>query len=162
MTRYVNCFNCAVETAACPRRAEIRRALSGTHIYSVKFKCDSRQPMFSAGQRVVFHWTWWDDGDGYPVEFHATVLREVGSKFVVQVDRGQSSSDDGVMSEDVFRKNDQLLIKVRPSHMRALEEPPRRTCQTCYYVEGVAEDRCYASGYYSPVVCARSKSEDRP
>lgn len=155
---YAPCFNCDVKKAECLRRIELRAALAGLSVTSVKFRCDVRKAKFEPGQRVAFTWTLFDNGsewhdDGLPLEFFGTVLREAGPKFVVQVDKGKDAGGEGVEASDVFKKNDQLLIKVRPAHMRALDDPARIICPTCYLVEGAAEDRCYANGYYSPSVC---------
>lgn len=167
MAHYAPCFNCAVDKNTCERRQSIRRAIQGSGILSLKFRCNQRQPMFSPGQRVSFVWTWWDncgegDDQGLGLVFHGTVIRESGAKFVVQVDAGKDASGEECEASHVFTKNDQLLIKVRPADMRALSEPPRHVCSVCSWVEGAAEDRCqrtppepFYSGY-TPTGCALS------
>lgn len=74
--------------------------------------------------------------------FTGTVIREKGTKFIVQVDTGKDISGEEIEASDVFKKNDALLIKVRPADMRPLNEPAKAVCPTCYQVEG-QEDRCY-------------------
>lgn len=167
MTHYSNCTNCAVDKSACRRRKELADALKGLSVYSLKFRCTDRQSMFSPGQRVVFDWVLWDsdgyDSDALPLIFKGTVLCERGTKFVVQVDHGVDASGEGIEAKDVFKKNDQLLVKVRPAHMRPLDEPSKLICGTCYWVEGVAEDRCYQSGYgHIPVGCINRLAGNKP
>ncbi|MDQ0132627.1 hypothetical protein J2T08_000528 [Neorhizobium galegae] len=150
MTHYSTCTNCAVDKDMCPRRENLRKALKGSAVYSLKFKCPDRLPMFQPGQRVGFDWSLWDaddyDSSELPLTFSGTVLRERGTKFVIQVDSGPDTSGEGIQASDVFKKNDALLTKVRPAKMTALDEPARKVCLTCYHVEGQAEDRCYKSG----------------
>lgn len=157
MTHYATCMNCAADKSACSRRSALREALKGQHVFSLKFRCADRASYFSAGQRVEFDWTLWDtdgyDSYGLPVTFQGTVIRERGTRFVIQVDRGEDTSGEGINASEVFKKNDQLLVKVRPADMRPIDEPSRLICGTCYWVEGVAEDRCYQSGDYLPIGC---------
>lgn len=148
MTYYATCFNCATDKTVCPRRVALQKALAGNGLTSIKFKCPERKAFFAPGQRVSFTWSMWES-DGYEesalhLTFHGTVLRERGSKFVVQVDAGKDVSGEGIEASDVFKKNDALLIKVRPANMTALDEPAKAVCLTCYQVEG-QEDRCYRS-----------------
>jgi hypothetical protein len=150
MTHYATCLNCVNDKFTCQRRIALREALKGSHIYSVKFKCPERRPYFAAGQRIAFDWKSFDS-DGYDesclhLTFKGTVIKEKGSKFIVQVDSGVDLCE-GIEASEVFTKNDQLLIKVRPADMRPLHnEPSLAVCQTCYQVEGNADSRCYQSG----------------
>lgn len=170
MTHYATCFNCATNKATCKRRGALQKALAGNAVTSVKFKCPERKAFFSPGQRVSFTWTMWES-DGYEESalhliFHGTVLRERGSKFVVQVDSGKDASGEEIEASDVFKTNEALLIKVRPANMTALDEPARAVCLTCYQVEG-QEDRCYRSdcqvwvpkGCIKPVAAAQETEE---
>ena len=148
MTYYATCFNCAADKASCQRRLSLKKVLAGSHVTSLKFRCPERRAFFATGQRVSFEWTMWDS-DGYEesalhLVFHGTVIRERGSKFVVQVDAGKDTSGEEIEASDVFKKNDALLIKVRPANMTALDEPAKNVCLTCYQIEG-QEDRCYRS-----------------
>lgn len=159
MTHYATCVNCAIDKATCQRRASLRGALKGSSVYSLKFKCAERTPMFAAGQRIEFDWSLWEadeyDSSELPMVFHGTVIRERGTKFVIQVDAGKDASGEGIEASEVFKKNDQLLIKVRPANMRPIDEPPRKICETCYSVEG-GEDRCYQNGTsWMPKGCIR-------
>jgi hypothetical protein len=148
MTYYAPCFNCTVDKAACPRRQSVRQALKGSAVTSLKFRCPERQPFFVSGQRVVFDWKSFEsdeyDTSVLHLTFKGTVIRERGTKFVVQVDSGKDIEDE-IEASEVFKKNDALLIKVRPADMRPLNEPAKAVCLTCYQVEG-QEDRCYRSG----------------
>lgn len=158
MTTYATCFNCAVDKAACQRRLSLRKVLAGNAITSVKFRCPERKAFFAPGQRVSFTWSMWES-DGYeesrlPLVFHGTVIRERGSKFVVQVDAGKDASGEEIEASDVFKKNEALLIKVRPANMQALPEPAKTVCLTCYQIEDHPERRCYRSGmYWAPKGC---------
>lgn len=149
MTHYATCFNCVNDRYTCPRHLAIRDALKGSGIYTVKFKCPERRAYFSTGQRVAFDWKSFES-DGYDesvlhLTFAGTVIREKGTKFIVQVDRGKDISGEEIEASDVFKTNDALLIKVRPADMRPLNEPAKSVCLTCYHVEG-GEDRCYRTG----------------
>lgn len=148
MTHYATCFNCANDKAGCPRRLALQKAMAGSAVTSIKFKCPERKAFFLPGQRVSFEWSMWES-DGYEESalhliFHGTVLRERGSKFVVQVDAGKDASGEEIEASDIFKKNEALLIKVRPANMTVLDEPAKAVCLTCYQVEG-QEDRCYRS-----------------
>lgn len=157
MTHYATCFNCAVDKKTCPRRASLQAALKGSAVTSLKFRCPERQPLFAAGQRVSLTWSLWEsdeyDSSELPLVFRGTVLRERGSKFVVQVDAGKDDSGEEIEASDVFKKNDALLIKVRPANMAALDEPAKSVCLTCYQVEGLAENRCYKMTDWVPPGC---------
>lgn len=151
MTHYATCFNCAADKATCHRRIALQAALKGNAVTSLKFRCPERQPFFAPGQRVSFTWSLWENDDEYetselPLVFHGTVIRERGAKFVVQVDPGKDVSGEEIDASDVFKKNDALLIKVRPANMTVINEPAKSVCLTCYHVEGHAEDRCYQNG----------------
>lgn len=151
--RYNTCTNCAVDAAACEVRQKIRSAIAGLHVQSITFTCAARKPMFHPGQRVSFKWSLWDSDDygnasELPLIFTGTVVREVKTKFVVQVDNDMDKSGEEIGASDVFKKNDALLIKVRPADMVAVDEPDRRVCQTCYWVQGVSGPRCYADEWY--------------
>jgi hypothetical protein len=159
MTHYATCVNCAVDTSSCQRRQNLRATLKGSGVYSLKFKCADRQKMFSTGQRVEFDWSLWEadeyDSSELPLVFHGTVIRERGAKFVVQVDGGKDVSGENLEACHVFTKNDQLIIKVRPANMRALDEPAKAVCTICYHVEG-GEDRCHQNGTdWMPKGCIR-------
>lgn len=149
MTHYATCFNCVNDRYTCRRHLAIREALKGSGVYSVKFKCMDRRAYFSPGQRVAFDWKSFDSDAGYDesvlhLTFTGTVIREKGTKFIVQVDNGKDTSGEEIEASDVFKKNDALLIKVRPADMRPLHEPAKAVCPTCYQVDG-QEDRCYRS-----------------
>lgn len=148
MTYYATCFNCAVDKTSCARRLALQKALAGSHVTSIKFRCPDRNAHFTPGQRVAFDWKYWY-GDGYDDEncihltFHGTVLQENGSKFVVQVDAGKDATGEDIDASEVFKRNDALITKVRPADMLPLPQPDRSVCLTCYQVEGMEEIRCH-------------------
>lgn len=145
MAYYKPCKNCAVEKASCLRRMELRDCISGQHVTTINFRCDLRRPLFRAGQRVRFVWTSWErndfgEDDGLGVIFHGTVIEEIGLRFIVRVDDGLSACAEKIAARDVF-KNYSLVIKVKPSDMKALDEPDRVLCPSCCAYEG-EEARC--------------------
>mgnify|MGYP007014136643 CR=1 FL=1 len=171
---YHPCKNCAVDTSACERRAEIRDAISGLHVTSVKFECKKREPLFRSGQRVKFSWSHWEqsDYDGSGCEnklvFSGTVVAEKGTKFIVRVDDAEGvAADEDYEDMDpkhVFQ-NQRLVVKVKPCDMLDLGEPDKPMCETCLaYNADEAERRCH--GYndgawyvYHPQGCLVDKSD---
>jgi hypothetical protein len=149
MAYYKPCKNCAVDKSACPRRAEVSAAISGLSVTVVNFRCASRQPMFRSGQRVAFDWTYWDvceDEDfGLGLIYHGTVIEEYGLRFIVRVDDGPSADINEVAARETF-KSDNLVIKVRPAAMRALDEADRVLCPHCSAYEG-EQGRCQGWGH---------------
>lgn len=145
MAYYKPCKNCAVDKASCLRRREIAAGISGLHITVVNFRCGHRKPLFHPGQRVRFIWTSWersdyDDDHGIGLIYHGTVIKENRLRFIVRVDDGPSVCPEQIAARDVFR-NDSLVIKVKPSDMKALDEPDRALCPSCSAYEG-EEARC--------------------
>ena len=124
MTYYATCTNCAADKASCARRDEIKTALRGTGITSVKFKCANRQPMFHAGQRVSVTWPNGEYDESWP----ATIITEVGTRFLISVD--DTSGDLETPARD-YVKNERLFAKVSPVKLRALDEPDRAICEFC-------------------------------
>lgn len=129
MTSYTTCINCAADKQACERRIEIRAAIKGAHITSVKFRCGDRQSMFRTGQRVAVTWTVGGDNE-YELDetWPGTVLRESGTRFLISID--DVPSDEGTPARD-YINNERLFVKVSPSRLRALDEPDRRICKFC-------------------------------
>lgn len=151
MAYYKPCKNCAVEKASCLRRMELRDCISGQHVTTINFRCDLRRPLFHAGQRVQFIWTYWESGDGdgdegFGLIFHGTVIEENGLRFIVRVDDGPCASDAEMTARAVF-KNETLVIKVKPSDMTALDEPDRVLCPSCSAYEG---DDARCQGWEDP------------
>lgn len=132
--RYITCTNCAVDKATCPRRAQIREAIAGCGFNSAKFTCKERKAMFRPGQRVNVRWDFWErGGDGdlescWHLTFKATVMSEAGLKFIIRVDPDQEWDD--FKPADVFR-NENLIVKARPSDMTATGEPDITLCKDC-------------------------------
>lgn len=174
MAYYHPCKNCAVDVVDCERRAELRKAIAGLHVTSIKFKCATREPLFRTGQRVKFYWSHWDqsDYDGSGVEnkliFLGTVVAEEGSKFIVRVDDIDGVSADGAYEDmpprSVFR-SDGLVVKVKPCDMGPLNEPDKKMCPNCLaYSADEAKSRCQgfnvgAWDVYHPHGCLVDKSE---
>lgn len=144
MAYYKPCKNCAIDKAACPRRAEISKAIAGLSVTVVNFRCAARQPLFRAGQRVGFGWADYGDGqfeeDAIGLVYHGTVIQEHGLRFIVRVDDGPSADGAKIEARDLF-KSGNLVIKVKPTTMHALAEPDRITCPSCSAYAG-EEGRC--------------------
>jgi len=104
--------------------------------------------MFRSGQRVGFRWTDYGDGsfeeDAIALLYHGTVIEEAGLRFIVRVDDGPSADAAQYNARDVF-KSDNLVIKVKPSDMQALDEPDRRMCPVCSAYAGEGS-RCQGWG----------------
>jgi len=174
MAYYHPCKNCAVNIYACERRAQVREAIAGLHVTSVKFRCADRKPMFRSGQRVKFAWSHWEqsDYDGSGCEnklvFSGTVVAEKATKFIVRVDDVDGIAvDDNYESmnpRDVFN-NKRLVVKVKPCDMVALDEPDRPMCESCLaYDAEEARSSCHgfnggAWDVYHPPGCLVEKSE---
>lgn len=153
MAYYKPCKNCAVDTATCPRRAEITKAIAGLSVTVINYQCGDRQALFHAGQRVRLNWTSWEPADGYHSEasavrlvYHGTVIEERRLRFIVRVDDGPSADDEKISARDVF-KSDNLVIKVKPSDMQALNEPDRQLCAAC---SGYADENSRCQGWGNP------------
>lgn len=161
MAYYKPCKNCAADTATCPRRTEVAKAIFGLSVTVVNFRCLSRKEMFRPGQRVEFHWIDYGDGqfeeDAVSLLFHGTVMEERGLRFIVRV-------DDTEDARGVF-KSDSLVIKVKPSDMHALDEPDRPMCPSCCGYPG-EKSRCQGWGNpgslesYWPVGCLVRQSQN--
>jgi hypothetical protein len=136
VTSYSTCINCATDKVACGRRNEVRAAIKGTGITSVKFRCADRKSMFHAGQRVAVTWT--VGGDGYELDetWPATVIRESGNRFVLSVD--DVDSDEGTPARGYIR-NEQLFVKVSPHRLQKLDEPDRKICEFCQLTPGFGD-----------------------
>lgn len=149
MAHYKPCKNCAVDKASCLRRAEVRERISGLSVTVINFRCSLRRPIFHAGQRVRFGWTSWESG-GYEGDssvglvYHGTVIEEHGLRFIVRVDDGLSACREKINARDVF-KSENLVIKVKPADMTALDEPDRALCPLCAAYAGETS-RCMGWG----------------
>lgn len=130
MTSYTTCTNCAADKHVCSRRAQVRAAIKGAGITSVKFQCGDRLARFQPGQRVGVCWPVYDDADEMPTQemWPATVMFEAGSRFVIQVD--DVESDHGTPARE-YLNNQTLFAKVPPSRLTVLDEPARRICSWC-------------------------------
>ena len=141
----------------------MRSAISGLSVTSIKFKCEARQPRFTAGQRVRFGWTIYpddEDSEVYETTFDGTVIREKRGnlRFIVRVDQTGKYYD--FEPKYVFKSD---VISVRPDHMAALNEPRILFCPECFKYTG-EEGRCHAnpsSDYldnYIPKGCLEHKA----
>lgn len=136
MAYYAPCLNCAVPRDQCQRLKEVKEAIAGLSITSIKFRCRDRRARFYPGQRIEFDWQVYDEadaeyggGEGCPVSFKGTVVREKTNRrrFVIRVDQDQQC--DEYRPSDVFK--DSEFISVRPDDMRPVNEPDRSLCERC-------------------------------
>lgn len=145
MAYYKPCKNCASDKASCHRRRDVAAAIAGLSVTVVNFRCGVRTQLFRPGQRVRFVWTLWErndfgEDDDFGLIYHGTVIEESGLRFIVRVDDAPSVDGAKIAARDVF-KNDSLVIKVKPSDMKALDEPDRALCPACSAYAG-EEGRC--------------------
>ena len=153
MTYYHPCKGCAIDPAGCDKRKNIKTALAGLSITSLKFKCAERKPLFYPGQRVSFSWAVCigqdHEGEGRyrKMRFNGTVICESSrpTKFTVRVDQ----DGDGYTEEpkNVFR-NGGDVVNVRAADLVLLGKPDCTFCPSCLQYEGET-GRCWdkSSGY---------------
>lgn len=147
MGYFATCLNCAADKSTCARLAEIRQAIKGMSITSVKFKCAERVSMFRRGQRVQFDWRYYDDdrsGEGYTATFYGTIMREKpgNKRFSIRVD--QDHEDYDLKPSDILKSPE--FTSVRPADIQPIDEPDKPMCYLCsaYREEVDAERLCYA------------------
>ena len=111
--------------------------------------------MFRPGQRVQVRWRVYEEYDEvYSVLFLGTVMEEKLPKFIVRIDPDEEFK--GYKPSDAFR-NANLIVKVRPADMVAIDEPDSTLCNdcgglpqwgTCLFAEGNPADECRAKDFY--------------
>lgn len=152
MAYYKPCKNCAVDTTTCPRRAEIAKAIAGLSVTVINFQCGDRKALFHTGQRVQFKWNSWENSDEFfehhclALIYRGTVIEDRRLRFIVRVDDGPSADEEQIEARDTF-KSDNLVIKVKPSDMKALDEPDRQLCPSC---SGYADENPRCQGWGNP------------
>lgn len=148
MAYFHPCHGCAVDKETCARRSEIRSAIAGLSITSVKFKCKDRKPFYHMGQRVSFPWSVCigqdDDGEGVfrTVNFNGTIVCEASkpSRFTVRVDQDGEGYTES--PNEVFR-NGGDVVNVKTHSLSLLDEPVQNMCANCLKYEG-EDGRCPA------------------
>ena len=166
---YKPCRNCAVEKSDCPRRKMVRQSIAGLGVTTINFKCPDRKPLFKQGQRVSLSWTLWVEPDDpnygstpYNLQYHATVLAEHRTKFIVRVDDMPDLKRREPAAE-VFRDG-HLVIKARANDLSPLDEPDRAICIVCAGYETETE-RCHSDvtghpfDHYLPAECINKPKE---
>lgn len=149
MGYFATCLNCAADKSTCTRLAEIRKAIKGMSVTSVKFKCADRTPHFKRGQRVQFDWRYYDDdgsGEGYIATFYGTIMREKpgNKRFSIRVDPNHEDYD--LKPADILKSPE--FTSVRPADIQRIDEPDRLMCALCSaYREETDIDRlCFTRG----------------
>lgn len=172
MTVFRTCKNCVREKEPCERRDGLRASLAGLGVTSVKHACKLREPLFAVGQRVTVTWPvvldeeWIREAN--EETWPATVLKESGSRFLIQVDDTASNHETPAKE---YVKNPSLFARTTAARLRPLDEPARDVCPACHRVGagGFGEGGCYgydakAGGGFAhrPRGCAALSSEVQP
>lgn len=159
MANYRTCHNCAVDRDECATRAQIKRAITGLSVTSIKFRCPARQPLFRAGDRVEVTWLvgsgdYHDYGPEEPNEetWPATVIEEVGARWLICVD--DVDSDMETPARDYINSTS-LYCKVSAGKLKPLDEPRRAVCTICGIVGGNSFSGCWELGAMPRVNCLR-------
>jgi hypothetical protein len=134
MANYNTCIGCTIDKTKCTKRAEIKGAIAGLSVTTIRFKCEERVSLFQPGDRVTtrwFHYNSYEDVDEY--EFDGTVIQETyDRKFIVKIDAGQKCID--------YFRNDNLIVKVKRTYIQKLDEPSIIICKDCEAGPCVAGD----------------------
>lgn len=160
MTAYTTCTGCARDPKTCEFRQQIRTAILGLGVTSIRFKCPIREAAFPPGQRVIVGWPLDDRIDEYghekPVRFYATVLAELKpGRYRVKVDDGRDIDGAGYDAPDDLRSEGYANVSIH--RLTRVEDEPRLTvCPSCedIYEQG-ALNRCRSSSYFRPADCLR-------
>ncbi len=159
MANYRTCHNCRVDPKECATRDIIKRAIAGLHVTSIKFNCPDRAPLYRAGDRVNVTWLVSSSVDDYYQNEYsqeiwpATVIQEVGPKFLILVD--DVDSDEGTPARG-YIKSDTLYCKVSAGKLMPLNEPRRTVCDLCGIVAGNSFNACWQEGTRPDPRCLRS------
>lgn len=143
MAVYRNCSNCALASFPCSRREEIRAVIKSAGITSVKFRCQDRLAIYQPGQRVSITWPVYDDEDLGPESWPATIIEEVGTRFLILVDDVDSSH--GTPARE-YVKNERLFAKVSAAKLKPINEPARVICKFCGLTPSLG-DACKETGW---------------
>lgn len=144
MANYRTCLNCAHDRDECATLDRIKRAIAGHGVTSIKFLCPDRAPLYRAGDRVGVSWVVPDEDGGWNRDateetWPATVIEEVGSRFLIKVDDVPSDYETPARE---FIKADRLYCKVSSSKLAKLDEPRRLVCP-CGEIEGSDMAGCH-------------------
>jgi len=172
MAYYRTCFNCLDRHTKCETREQIKRSLAGLSVTSIAFRCPDRKPVFTPGERAQVTWhvypeDWAYEDGASPESWPATVVQEVGTKFVIKVD--DVESDCGTPARD-YVKNQNLYCKVSASKLTRLDEPFREFCAKCGEIGGDGFPGCHLINGYGEFVawikphpdCARARLDPSP
>lgn len=133
MAYYGTCRHCALERAPCARRESVAASIKGLGLTSVKFRCSLKTPLFRDGQRVAVTWPvkpddWaWDEGFSLET-WPATVVSKSMKGFVILVDDVPSDYETPARE---YIQSTNLFCNVRPSRLKAIDEPDRVMCLHC-------------------------------
>ena len=127
----------------CDRLAEIKTALKGLSVTSVKFKCAKRRPKFVVGNRVLvtlpFYEVYGPQGetDTHLIDFKGTVIceRKTLGNYKVKIDDGPDADDGNYISPEDL-KTETGYVAVKGVHIAPLNERNREVCPECQAVDG--------------------------
>lgn len=146
MANYRTCHNCRTDRNECANLARIKQAVAGLHVTSIKFNCPDRAPLYRTGDRVVVSWLVSSSVDDYYQNEYsqeiwpATVIKEIGPKFLILVD--DVDSDEGTPARS-YIMSDTLYCKVSSGKLKPLDEPKRAVCGLCGIVAGNSFNACW-------------------
>jgi hypothetical protein len=144
--KLLTCTGCKLDRA-CARADQMRAALKGNGVLSVKFACKDRQPVFAPGDAALFT-TFVTDCDpnemfgGRVVEvtYPGVVIEQVGSKVIGFIKAGiEDNNGEGLPFEP--RGNGYVKMPLRRVRRDETRPPTEiKTCQWCashYAISGV-------------------------
>lgn len=166
MAAYRTCLNCAHAPNECATRDRIKQAIAGLSVTYLKFRCPDRAPIYRVGERVSVTWPvcveagYCDHPGDWNLEtWPATVIKEIGSKFLICVDDVDSDLETPARS---YIQNENLYCKVSASRLARLDEPKRAVCGLCGLVEGAGFDACWQIGTVRDRRCLAEIQEQPP
>lgn len=145
---YHQCRGCTVDHNKCGIRAELRAAIKGLNVTSIKFNCKERKPKFLTGNRVLvtlpFYEVYGPQGetDTHLIDFKGTVIceRKTRGNYKVKIDDGPDADDGNYTSPEDLKSNTGY-VAVKGEHVSPLNEFDRTVCKECEAVDG-HEDYC--------------------
>lgn len=155
---YRTCFGCVSHGKPCQSRDDIKNAVAGLGITSLKWKCAARKSSFERGDQVYVttfngEKNSWESEISYMSEFPGVVMHTNGTKVNVYIAPGAMCSDEEYAFEPTNGSLGYLSVPMSRLTMRCDEKA--EICPTC---NGVIGMNAHIDGYY----CSRAKAEPEP